>query len=158
MTRRLRQFLVFQAFLVWQGGFVFYAGVVVPIGTDVLGSPLDQGLVTQQVTDWLNLIGLGWHAVFAWELLAGGDPVRRRTRWRATLWAISLLLLGGLVVCHRELDAHIIDGRIPQVHKSAFRVTHIVYLWLITGQWALALVNAWLTLGAWSAPRPLESA
>ena len=42
----------------WQGGFAFYSGVVVTLGAEVLGSDLEQGLVTRAVTPWLN--GIGW--------------------------------------------------------------------------------------------------
>lgn len=58
MLARWRTFLLFQAWLAWQGGFFFYAAVVVPIGSDVLGSPITQGFVTQEVTRWLNILGV----------------------------------------------------------------------------------------------------
>ena len=49
-ARALRRFIVLVALCFWQGGFTFYAGVVVPVGTDVLGSSLKQGFVTRRVT------------------------------------------------------------------------------------------------------------
>ena len=52
----LRRFLVLIALFFWQGGFTFYAAVVVPVGQQVLHSHLRQGFVTQQVTNYLNLL------------------------------------------------------------------------------------------------------
>ena len=43
----LRRFLVLIALFFWQGGFTFYAAVVVPVGQQVLHSHLRQGFVTQ---------------------------------------------------------------------------------------------------------------
>ena len=146
MPTRLRQFLVFQAFLAWQGGFVFYAAVVVPVGTELYGAYL-QGTITQQVTNWLALIGLVWHLLFAWDLLATRDPSRRRARLRFGFWLLSLLLLVVLALVHRELDALLEDD---DLDHAAFRRWHIMYLWGVTVQWLLALAQAWLTLGAWT--------
>jgi len=151
MPPSLRRFLVFQAFLLWQGGFVFYSGVVVPIGTEILGSPLDQGLVTQQVTNWLNRIGVIWHALFMWELFAEVDPSRWRKRWRIGLWAVSAVLMVALFTLHPYLDSQFVENAIPKANWRAFRTAHIAYLWVSTGQWVIGLVLAWLTIGAWSA-------
>ena len=146
MLARLRRFLVFQAFLWWQGGFVFYAAVVVPVGSDVNGAYF-QGLVTQRVTDWLAVIGLGWHLLFAWDVWAERDPVRRQVRLRFAGWLVSLLLLAALAWVHLKLDA-LLDAK--DMDDLAFRRWHIAYLWGVTAQWALGLVQAWLTLGAWT--------
>jgi hypothetical protein len=150
MGTQLRRFLVFQAFLWWQGGFVFYAAVVVPVGTDLYGAFL-QGTVTQTVTDWLALVGLGWHLLFAWDWLAERDPRRRRVRVRFTFWLVSLLLLGGLALVHRELDALLAAD---DLDPAAFRRWHIAYLWGVTVQWLLALAQAWLTIGVWTNRHP----
>jgi hypothetical protein len=146
MIISLRRFLVFQAFLWWQGGFVFYAAVVVPIGTDVHGE-FQQGLVTQRVTNWLNGIGVIWHVVFALDLRAGKDTFRKRRVARGLMWAISLGCLGLLIGIHLAMDTHI---RPYGLHDDAnFRRWHIAYLMISTVQWVLALANAWLTLNVW---------
>lgn len=145
----LRRFLVFQAFLLWQGGFLFYTSVVVPVGTDVLGSAFVQGLVTQRVTDWMNLFGLVWALLFAWDVAATHDPNRRRTRARWLGWAVSAALLAALFWLHTILDAHIDLDRDTLRDRTTFRNWHIAYLWVVTAHWALALALAWLTLQAW---------
>ena len=53
----LRRLLVLAAFAFWQGGFTFYAAVVVPVGTEVLGSSMEQGSITRRVTVYLNMAG-----------------------------------------------------------------------------------------------------
>jgi hypothetical protein len=42
-------------FAIWWGGFTFYAAIVVPVGSEILGSARTQGFITQVVTHWLNL-------------------------------------------------------------------------------------------------------
>jgi hypothetical protein len=108
--------------MLWQGGFLFYASVVVPIGTDLLGGARAQGVITARVTEWLNLAGL-----------------------------VCLGLLGGLWFLHLILD-YFMDpaGRVVQM-REPFRVAHGAYLWVSTAHWLMGLALAWLTLAAWRA-------
>jgi hypothetical protein len=142
MLDRVRRFLLFQAWIVWQGGFVFYAAVVIPVGTEVLGSPAAQGFVTQEVTNWLNVIGVAFHLLLAWNLAAE----RGTAFWtlRVGLGAFSALLLIALFALHPVLDS-LLDPveRIVREPKLFYR-WHIAYLWCSTVQWVLALVQAWL--------------
>ena len=146
----LRRFLVLQAFAAWQGGFLFYAAVVVPTGTDVLESPTLQGAITRPVTNWLNLIGVVWAGVFLWDLLTDRDPVagRRRLRWVGWVLAVELLVM--LAVLHLKLD-RLFDENGQRADRAAFRRFHVAYLWASTAQWLTALYLAWLTLAAWRA-------
>jgi hypothetical protein len=43
MIAMVRRFLVLAAVMFWQGGFTFYEAVVVPVGSEILGSHQDQG-------------------------------------------------------------------------------------------------------------------
>jgi len=147
----LRRFLLFQAFLLWQGGFLFYAAVVVPIGTEVLNDATLQGLVTQKVTVVLNNFGWAWSAIFLWDACFAKDPSRWRRYWRLIGGAICALLLAVLYWIHSELDAHI-DMTLERVRgRPSFRNWHIAYLWVSTAHWAIATVLAALTLRAWRA-------
>lgn len=153
----IRRFVVFQAFLLWQGGFLFYTAVVVPIGTDVLGSSLVQGLITRRVTDWLNLFGAAWVLAFAWDAAACRDPDRRRRLARWLGWAGCVVLLGALAWLHGELDARI-DLEAERLRdRPTFKAIHIGYLWVSTAHWALGLALAWLTLRAWRAEDQVPS-
>jgi hypothetical protein len=142
----VRRFLVLQAFAVWQGGFVFYAGVVVPVGTAALGSAALQADVTRPVTDWLNRLGWVWALVYAWDAWADPHPPRRRVRWAGWLLAVELLVV--LTLVHSRLDGlYDADGVIAD--KGRFRRWHVAYLWASTIQWVVALGLAWLAVRAW---------
>ncbi len=146
MPARLRRFVLLLTVAVWQGGFVFYAAVVVPTGTDIHGH-FGQGLVTQRVTNWLNLFGLFAHAAYFWELMATRPRV-----WKWVLWAASLAMLNALAVLHLQMDG-MIDPTANAV-ADGFRGWHIAYLWLCTGQWLIAGVLGWVAVNE---PRPRGS-
>jgi len=49
----IRRMVLLVSLMFWQGGLMFYGGVVVPVGGRVLGSETKQGFVTQSVTNHL---------------------------------------------------------------------------------------------------------
>jgi hypothetical protein len=149
-ARAARRFLVLAALSFWQGGFTFYAGVVVPVGTDVLGSSLKQGFITRRVTRYLNLTGACALAVLAGDLALARDPSRRRRRGRLLLWAGMLACQAGLFGLHAYLESLLRPGRII-ADREAFRPAHRAYLWVSTFQWALAVLFLLGSMRAWSA-------
>jgi hypothetical protein len=161
----LRRFLVLVALFFWQGGFTFYAGVVVPTGTQVLRSERRQGFITRRVTYYLNLTAAGALAPLAWDVLAARDRVRRR-RWRAALWLGMAGAQATLFVLHPYLDSLLqVKGGIV-LDPEAFRPAHRLYLWVSTAQWGCGVLFLLLTLLAWRAedgrrgvePEPARSA
>lgn len=144
MSEIARRFVVVHAFAFWQGGFVVYGGVVVPVGTAVLGSDRLQGFVTQQVTGWLNLLGVAWCVALAWDCHAV-----RGDRLRVALVAVCAALLAVLFAVHPAMDA-LLDGETQKVlDRKLFRRLHQVYLGVSTLHWLLAMAVAWRTLLAW---------
>lgn len=145
----LRRFLVIQALLLWQGGFVFYAAVVVPVGSAELGA-FEQGRVTREVTGWMNLFGAAAVAVLAWDQLAGDGPAwARRTRWG--LWAV---LAGGLIalgVLHARVEGYIDFAAGRMADRSQFYFWHAVYMDVAAAQWVAGLAYVAFTLRAWTA-------
>lgn len=143
-----RRLLLLLLLMFWQGGFTFYAAVVVPIGTDRLGS-IQQGTITRQVTNWINVAGAVALSAWAWDIVA--DPARARHRHRARwlLWVSLALLLAALVWLHPRLDALFDAENLRVLDMDTFTVLHRWYLWLGTVQWAGAIVLIFSTLQTW---------
>jgi len=148
--RFLRRFIVLAALMFWQGGFVFYAGVVVPIGTEVLGSAQEQGRITRRVAVWLNwsgavaLIPLGWDA---WA--------DRRSLWaRRGRIATWLVMAGGQAVLfwlYPSLDTMFDPEALHISERRLFRRLHRTYLWTSTVQWLAGVAYAAFSLWSWTA-------
>jgi hypothetical protein len=150
MLLTFRRFLVVQALLLWQGGFLFYAAVVVPAGTKLLG-PAGQGAITARVTDALNVAGAVGLAVLALELSLTRDSNSRRTACRWWTWGVALLCQGLLIYLHVLLDYFLDDDRRRVVVRTPFYPVHRLYLWASTVQWLACLLLTWWTLRAWRA-------
>lgn len=138
-----RRYLVLIAFAFWLGGFTFYAGVVVPLGTDILGSAAEQARVTRVVSWYLNAISACALAIFLldWLVTQGWT--------RLGLWLVMLACLGVLVWLHPQLDAmfHYDEAYIDD--RKLFRPWHRTYLWVSTVQWAAGAIWGLFTLHAW---------
>jgi len=144
----LRRFLVLAVLFFWQGGFTFYASVVVPVGQQVFGH-LRQGFVTRQVTVYLNLAGAVALVFLLWDIFGARDPASWRRRTRLLLWAVMLVTLLLLFWLHGRLDALLVTkGRIIR-DVEAFYPQHRLYLWINTVQWVCGLLYLLLSLGAW---------
>jgi hypothetical protein len=145
-----RRFLVLAALMFWQGGFTFYAAIVVPTGTEVLGSALEQGTITRQVTRSINVSGAVALAVFAWDVLATRSG--RGVRWgRWLTWLLMAAALAVLVVLRGHLDSLFLPDELKVIDRPAFRFWHRTYLWVSTVQWGAAILFALFTLAAWRA-------
>jgi hypothetical protein len=145
----VRRLLVMAAFAVWQGGFIFYTAVVVPIGAEFLGSARRQGFITRQVTDSMNACGAVALGLMAWELARSRDAWRLRVRARVALWVLMTACAVGLFVLHPRMDALLDVSNETVSDRAAFRPLHRAYLWVSSGQWACAAVYLALTLAAW---------
>jgi preprotein translocase subunit SecG len=146
----LRRFLVLQLLMIWQGGFLFYSAVVVPIGTEVLGGSFEQGKITRWVTADMNAVGAVALGVFAWELLATGRASSRR-RW--LLWGSWLVMAGGLValvLLHPQMVEMVNPAKSRLTgNRAEFRFLHRTYLWISTFQWIAGLVLALALVWSW---------
>ncbi len=114
----------------WWGGLSFYAVVVVPIGTYLIGSE-EQGFITQRVTQWHN----GLSCLFLICLLI--EVTRRR---RPALWSIAAVLAIidiALVVWHAKLT-QMMDFQ-QHVVPGSFYSQHAIYLWITACEWLLGM-------------------
>jgi hypothetical protein len=145
----LCRFLVIMALLFWQGGFLFYASVVVPVA-QAETSHLHQGFITRQVTNYLNLSGAIALGILALDL-AASDPKPWRRIARGVLWLGMALTLAWLAWLHADLDALLARDPMRILDPPAFGVGHRMYLWISAIQWIFGLAFLWLTLATWRA-------
>jgi len=148
VTTILRRLVLLIALMVWQGGFMFYGGVVVDVGADVLGSHRTQGFVTQRVTNYLNVAGAVALAVWGWDVAAGGAG-GRRPRWIGL--GVLAALLAALAWLHPRLDELLAADGFRVLDPPGYRRLHQWYLILSTVQWAGAVVQTGWTIRAWRA-------
>jgi hypothetical protein len=127
------RWLFLVALSIYIGGFTFYSAVVIPVLHDRLESSFETGLITQRVTDMLNLLGavtlsLGWS-------VDGLSAVRefrsdRGSHWKIWPLVISSICLIVLLVLHRVLDHKLRTNTF-----AGFYPCHRAYLWTSTVQW-----------------------
>jgi len=126
----------------WLGGLTFYAAVVVPIGSQVVGR-MDQGLITQRVTNWLNLF-----AVIA-ILCLGVNACRQRKSLAIATWLLIATLQVFLLLLHPVLDRQLALVSEPnQFSGPTFYQWHRAYLLATTLMWLLAVVHVGLIVGS----------
>jgi hypothetical protein len=145
----VRRFVLLQALMIWQGGFLFYAAFVVPAGTQALGSAGAQGAITARVTDTMNELGLFALAMLALDLGLTRDANIKRTTMRWWCWCIAFLCHGLLFYFHFLLDAFMDTVRTRIVIGPPFRPVHRMYLWTISVQWFCCLILLWFNVQAW---------
>jgi hypothetical protein len=137
--------------LFWQGGFLFYAAVVVPIGQEVLTSGTTQGFITRHVSVYLNVGGAVALLPLLADVLAGSEKNRLLKGLRLFTWAGLAMTLALLVWMHPHVDAfldsdmHVIDD------MKGFRPWHRWYLWTSTVQWGFGVAYITLMLSDWRA-------
>ena len=120
----------------WWGGLCFYAIVVVPIGTEVIGS-VEQGFITQQVAQWHNRISI----VFLLCMMV--EAYRQRCRILWSLAAILAIVELALMAWHMHLTK-MMDFTHHAV-PNHFYAEHAVYLWITAVEWFLGmLIPPWL--------------
>ena len=120
------------AWAVWWGGIFFYATVVVPIGTEAIGSS-EQGFITQKVSQVHNVVAITFLVCLAVE------TARARSRLVGILTAILAINVLFLVRWHSHLTG-LLNVR-DQSISSGFYQQHAVYLWLIAFEWLLGIIT-----------------
>jgi hypothetical protein len=140
----IRRFLVASGLGLWLGGFTFYSAVAIHVGAEVLGDHRPVGFITQQVSNWLNLIGAIVLAIMLWNMAAIWPAA---SRWRRTgltvTWLGMAIGMVALVVLHHALDAVLNAESQEIVDDHRFIWLHRFYLAVSTGQWGAGLLHVW---------------
>jgi hypothetical protein len=143
----LRRFLLIVALMFWQGGFMFYGAVVVPI-VRVKIAGKERSEITRDVTQWMNLAGTVAVLVMFSDVWAGGPTARR---WRWLTWLGMVLPLPILVLLHGEMSRQMMDPTFIQTGVMRFLSWHRAYLLCNTFQWLAGMAFVLLSLRAWRA-------
>ena len=139
MQKVHRQYVATLAWAIWFGGLTFYAAVVVPTGTKVLGVS-EQGFVTQQVTQWLNLIGAGALAILLWNTVAQPSKLLLIT------WIVLAFLQLALFGLHWQLDGLLDSQARELIDPERFSGLHELYEFTSALQWLAGLAHLWYVL------------
>lgn len=142
-----RRLVLLLALMFWQGGFMFYGAVVVPVGSEVLGSHTTQGFITRQVTVYLNIAGVVTMALWAWELMV---IEARGFSWLP--WSVLVLTLGGQFDMWQKLDSFLDPTQMTVLDPDRFRQWHAGYLILSTFKWVVAVGLLTWMIRLWSRP------
>ncbi len=145
----LRRFAVLCVLIFWQGGFVFYAAVVVPVAMSVLQPPTQQSFVTMNVTRYLNLAGLVALAVLALDVLLAREAGSRQRLARWLLWGLMTAALAALFWIHPRIMAYMDPALQAILDRQALYPLHRVYLVVSAAQWLCATLFIVLTLRVW---------
>jgi hypothetical protein len=123
----------------WLGAFTFYAAVVVPLGSGVLGS-WSQGLVTQQVAVAINCWSLFVTVILFVDLKRRSGALRLSGSCAFGIATLSLFVL------HWLLSGQLGGDELADHQPSEFYEWHRIYLILSALQWTIAVVMTWLLI------------
>jgi hypothetical protein len=144
-----RRYLVVLAVSMWLGGFTFYSVVVIHTAHHVLDSMLETGLITQQVSRWLNVIGVVALLILLWNCIVERRQ-RRCVRWILFgTWMVMAAVEVWLFLLHPVLDRQINLETRHLVDRVHFRPVHTFYVTLSTIQWVAGLLYVFAMLHAW---------
>jgi hypothetical protein len=132
----------------WQGGFMFYGGVVVPVGGRILGSETTQGFITQSVTNYLNLAGAVCLSLWLEHLWHDRRHGVSQLEWG--IWsfaAVSAIVLAGI---HVKMDRMLIVESSSVLDPEWFGRFHKLYIWTSSLQWLASLALLFLAVMRWN--------
>ncbi len=143
----IRRMLLLVSVMFWQGGFMFYGGVVVPVGGRILGSEAKQGFITQSVTNYLNLAG--GVCLIVWLEHLWHDRRNGVSRLEWGIWsfaAVSVIALAGL---HLQMDQLLGVESSSVLDSERFHRFHRMYLVTSSVQWLASLALLFLAVLRW---------
>ena len=144
-----RRTLLLLVFALFWGGLTSYTGFILRVSHYVLNDEMTGGLITQQVTRVLQILGV----VALIPMTLNAVQIFRKSRPHGYgLLACSALLaiaLVGLFVVHGQMDATIDIENADIIDREAFTIGHRRYNQLTTVEWLATLAYLPITLSAW---------
>ena len=127
--------IVFIAFTLWFGGFLFYSGFVISNAHEVLGDHETVGMITQRVTKVLNIIGIVTVILLYINLLKEQYVLKpKRFKMSQVLLGVLFLSLISLFIIHNMMSSHIDPEKLELSGYKKFYKFHRVYLIISTVQ------------------------
>jgi hypothetical protein len=145
----LRRFAVLAVLMFWQGGFAFYAAVVVPVAMSTLRPPSQQSFVTLSVTRYLNFAGIVALAILALDIVLAREKRSRRRILRLTLWLLMTAALGALFWIHPQLVFYMDRETQLILDRETLYPLHRIYLLVSAVQWLCAMGFTVVMLRVW---------
>lgn len=128
------------ALVAWWTSFTFYSSVVVPIGTELFDA-MHQGLITQRVTNVLNLLTGIYLLIHLIEFF-----VLSSRRIQKILWGLIALSLLNLLYLHSLMDPMIDFAEFQISDRREFYRSHRLYLWISTASWLAGAILIYMRL------------
>lgn len=150
--KRIIALLALFSFMLWWGGFTFYAAFVIPTGQQVLGSHILVGFITQQVAPVINSIALITCLLcFIAEWLFAGSI--RAVKKHA--YVFTIIMLGGLITLYTlypQMQTLLNNQTHTITNEPHFYLLHRIYLLTCTAMWLNAVVYIILKIKNTSTP------
>jgi hypothetical protein len=141
LPRAIAQYICVLSVVLWLGSFSVYSAFIVRVGAKVVGG-LEQGYVTQKVTDGLNVLAAVMLVCLAIDILLHRKYIAKlllglRGLSLITI-AISLVLL---LYFHNQLDALLDPETLDKPIHAKFSPLHQNYQMTITFMWCACIAD-----------------
>jgi len=139
MLNYIQRVLTTIAVALWFGGFTIYTAFVVKVGSRVVGG-LEQGYITQQVTDTLQVFAAIMIVAVALDIAVHWRRTNRLMRTlQSVAWMFMLGSLVGLVIVHSQMDELLDLATFARPDHGPFRPLHQRYQLISTILWFATL-------------------
>lgn len=135
------------SFMLWWGGFTFYAAFVIPTGQKVLGNHVMMGFITEQVAPKINIAALAACLLcFINEWLLSGKNFRSIPSFVWICLSLMLALIIASFTLYPFMQALLNYQTHTEIDHAQFYFLHRIYLLLATTLWVNGIIYIGLTL------------
>jgi hypothetical protein len=119
----------------WWGAFTFYAGIVIPVGMKVLGSHIEMGFITQQVSIYINVFTL---IIFLFYASCFKNDKVKLNNLVEEIVVISLIGFQLLLFLLHHYQTNLLDFKNHKIiNRDNFYLLHRIYLIVETLIWVV---------------------